>query len=58
MDGEKVALWMQYGVDSSARHKLTRTIVFPSFRLLPVRTLAHVMYNVEDGDLLRIILND
>jgi hypothetical protein len=39
MDGEKVALWMQYGVDSVAKPKLTRTIIFPTFRLLPVRTL-------------------
>ena len=36
MDGEKVALWMRYGVDSSARPKLSRTLVFPSYRLLPV----------------------
>jgi hypothetical protein len=58
MDGEKVALWMQYGVDSNAKPKLSRTIIFPTFRLLPVRTLAHMMYNVEDGDLPRILIND
>lgn len=58
MAGEKVALWMQYGVDSNAHPKLSRTMVFPTFRLLPVRTIAHMMYNVEDGDLPRIIIND
>lgn len=58
MDGEKVALWMQYGVDSSARPKLSRTLVFPSYRLLPVKTIAHMTYNVEDNDLPRILIND
>lgn len=58
MGGAKVALWIQYGVDSSARPKLSRTLVFPSYRLLPVRTIAHMMYNVEDNDLPRILIND
>ncbi|WP_207955566.1 hypothetical protein [Segetibacter sp. 3557_3] len=58
MGGEKVALWMQYGVDSIARSKISRTMVFPTFRLLPVRTIAHMTYNVEDGDLPRILIND
>ena len=58
MDGEKVALWMQYGVDSNAKPTLSRTLVFPTFRLLPVRTIAHMMYNVEDNDLPRILIND
>ena len=58
MAGEKVAMWMQYGVDSSAKPKLSRTMVFPSFRLLPQRTIAHMTYNVEDNDLPRIYIND
>ncbi len=58
MDGEKVALWMQYSVDSSAKSKISRTIIFPTFRLLPVRTLAHMMYSVEDSDLPRILINE
>jgi hypothetical protein len=58
MGGERVAMWMQYGVDSSARPKLSRTMVFPSFRLLPQRTIAHMTYNVEDNDLPRIYIND
>lgn len=58
MAGEKVALWMQYGVDSSGRSKLSRTVVFPTFRLLPQRTIAHMTYNVEDVELSRIYIND
>jgi hypothetical protein len=58
MAGGKVAMWMQYGVDSNAKPKLSRTMVFPSFRLLPQRTIAHMTYNVEDGDLPRIYIND
>jgi hypothetical protein len=58
MDGEKVALWMRYGVDSNAKPNLSRTLVFPTFRLLPVKTIAHMMYNVEDNDLPRILIND
>ncbi len=58
MDGQRVALWMQYGVDSNASPKLSRTIIFPSYRLLPVRTIAHMMYNVEDNELPRILVND
>src|SRR5215204_5311009 len=41
MSGEKVSLWMQYGVDTSGKSILNRTVVFPTFRLLPVRTIAH-----------------
>lgn len=58
MGGEKIAVWMQYGVDSNAKPKLSRTFVFPSFRLLPQRTIAHMTYNVEDDDLPRIYIND
>ncbi len=58
MGGEKVALWMQYAVDSNAKPRLSRTIVFPTFRLLPQKTIAHMTYNVEDNDLARIYIND
>src|SRR6476620_300346 len=44
MGGEKVALWMQYGVDTSGKAVLNRTLVFPTFRLLPQNTIAHMMY--------------
>ena len=49
---------MQYGVDSNAKPWFIRTMVFPTFRLLPVRTIASMMYNINDGDLPRILIND
>ena len=58
MAGEKVALWMQYGVDTSGKAKLNRTLVFPTHRLLPQRTIAHLMYDVKDEELPRFIIND
>src|SRR6187401_2781825 len=58
MSGEKVSLWMQYSVDTSGKANFIRTIVFPTYRLLPSRTTAHMMYNVNDGDLPRFLIND
>ena len=58
MGGEKIAMWMQYAIDSSTKPKLSRTLVFPTFRFLPHRTIAHMTYNVEDNDLPRIYIND
>jgi len=58
MSGQKVSLWMEYGVDSNAKPWFVRTMVFPTFRLLPVRTIASMMYNINDDDLPRILIND
>ena len=58
MSGEQVSLWLQYGVDTSGRPVMNRTMVFPTFRLLPQRTTAHMMYDVKDEELPRFILND
>ncbi|MFT3827183.1 MAG: hypothetical protein QM731_24870 [Chitinophagaceae bacterium] len=58
MSGEKVSLWVQYGVDTSGKPMLNRTMVFPTFRLLPVKTTASMMYNVTDNDLPRVMIND
>jgi len=58
MSGEKVSLWMQYGVDSSGASSYVRTIVFPTHRLLPQRTVAHMTYEVTDRDLPRFFIND
>ncbi|TCJ19666.1 hypothetical protein EPD60_00205 [Flaviaesturariibacter flavus] len=58
MAGEKIALWMQYGVDTSGRAQTTRTLVFPTYRLLPQRTIAHMMYDVKDAELPRVLVND
>jgi hypothetical protein len=58
MSGEKVSLWLQYGVDTSGKLSVNRTMVFPTFRLLPVRTTASMMYNVTDAELPRFLIND
>ncbi|MBA4198117.1 MAG: hypothetical protein C0459_11245 [Chitinophaga sp.] len=58
MSGEKVSLWLQYGVDTSGKISLNRTMVFPTFRMLPVRTTASMMYNVTDAELPRFLIND
>lgn len=58
MSGEKIALWIQYSVDTSGKLSLNRSFVFPTFRLLPVRTIAHMMYSVTDEELPRFLIND
>ena len=58
MSGEKVSLWVQYGVNEKGQATLDRTMVFPSFRLLPVRTIASMTYNITDGELPRFLIND
>ena len=58
MSGEKVSLWMQYAVDTGGRSSYVRTIVFPTYRLLPQRTIAHMTYNVNDNELPRFLVND
>ncbi|MBV9986729.1 MAG: hypothetical protein JO301_03565, partial [Chitinophagaceae bacterium] len=58
MSGEKISLWVQYGVDTSGRLSLNRTMVFPTFRMLPVRTTASMMYNITDAELPRFLIND
>lgn len=58
MSGQKVSLWLQYQVDEKKAPSFTRTFVFPTFRLLPARTIASMMYSVEDENLPRILIND
>ncbi len=58
MSGQQVSLWMQYGVDTSGRSNYIRTIVFPTYRLLPQRTIAHMTYDVTDRDLPRFYIAD
>ena len=58
MSGEKVSMWLQYGVDTSGKATLNRTMVFPTFRLLPQRTIGSMMYNVTGEELPRILIND
>ena len=58
MSGEKISVWVQYGVNADGQPSLNRTMVFPSFRLLPVRTLASMTYNITDAELPRFLIND
>lgn len=58
MSGQKVSLWLQYGVDESKKPSYVRTFVYPTFRLLPARTISSMMYSVDDENLPRILLND
>ncbi|HEX6431554.1 MAG TPA: hypothetical protein VF008_27875, partial [Niastella sp.] len=58
MSGEKISVWVQYGVNADGQPSLNRTMVFPTFRLLPVRTLASMTYNITDGELPRFLIND
>ncbi|HEY1167277.1 MAG TPA: hypothetical protein VGE90_19020 [Chitinophaga sp.] len=57
MSGKQVSLWVQYEADTASALHLTRTLVFPSFRLLPNNTHASMMYNIADRDLPRILIN-
>ena len=58
MSGEKISMWVQYGVDTSGKLNLNRSFVFPTFRLLPQRTVSSMMYSVADNDLPRFFIND
>lgn len=51
MAGEKVALWVKYGIDQAGASSLYRTLVFPTFRKLPVNTKSHITYSFSDSDL-------
>src|ERR1700750_1653941 len=54
MSGEKVSLWVAYNVDPSKACHITRTVVFPTFRMLPDDTRSHIAYTFDDNALPRI----
>jgi hypothetical protein len=58
MSGEKVSLWVKYGVDTSGSANVTRTVVFPTFRMLPDDTRSHIAYTFHDNELPRIYINN
>jgi hypothetical protein len=58
MSGEKVSLWVKYGIDTSGFANLTRTVVFPTFRMLPDDTRSHITYTFHDNELPRIYINN
>jgi len=57
MSGEKVSLWVSYSIDSSGVSKIIRTVVFPTFRMLPDDTRSHIAYTFNDNELPRIYIN-
>nr|WP_121273213.1 hypothetical protein [Pedobacter schmidteae] len=57
MAGEKVAIWVEYGLDSLKRAKINRTLVFPTFRMLPDGTRTHISYSYQDIELPRFYIN-
>ncbi|WP_448103774.1 hypothetical protein [Pedobacter panaciterrae] len=58
MAGEKVALWVEYGLDSNRKSKISRTVVFPTFRMLPDGTRTHISYSFQDNELPRFYINN
>jgi hypothetical protein len=57
MSGELVSLWVGYSVDSSRNLSVTRTVIFPTFRLKPNDTHGTMMTTFTDQDLPRFFLN-
>jgi hypothetical protein len=58
MSGEKVSLWVEYGVDTSGILNINRTVVFPTFRMLPDNTRSHISYTFRDNELPRFYINN
>jgi hypothetical protein len=58
MSGEKVSVWVQYGLDSAGRSSISRTVVFPTFRMLPDGTRTHIDYTFQDSGLPRVYINN
>jgi hypothetical protein len=58
MSGEKVSVWVQYGLDSAGRSSVLRTVVFPTFRMLPDGTRTHIDYTFQDNGLPRFYINN
>jgi len=58
MSGEKVSVVISYEVDSLRASHISRTIVFPTFRLEPNRTHSSMMYTVSEEDFPRLLIND
>ncbi|HWW37723.1 hypothetical protein [Pedobacter sp.] len=58
MSGEKVSLWVAYQVDQAGVIRLSRKVVFPTFRMLPDETRSHIAYTFEDNELPRMYINN
>ena len=58
MSGEKVSLWVEYGIDTAGICNINRTVVFPTFRMLPDNTRSHISYTFHDDELPRFYINN
>ncbi len=58
MSGQQVSLWINYGIDSAKSPYLSRTMVFPGFRLAPNNTHSSMMYTVNEDDLPRFFIDN
>lgn len=58
MSGEKVSLWINYGIDTAGITSIVRKVVFPTFRMLPDDTRSHITYTFDDNELPRIYINN
>jgi hypothetical protein len=57
MSGEQVSLWLQYEVTSERRAVLSRTVVFPGYRIVPNDTHGSLMFTFKDADLPRFFID-
>lgn len=57
MAGEKASLWIKYNVDSGRTSRIARTIVFPTFRMLPDETRSHVSFTFTDDELPKMFVD-
>ncbi len=57
MSGQKTSLWVKYEIDCAGVSRLTRTVVFPTFRMLPDDTRSHVSFTFSDDELPKIFCN-
>jgi len=58
MSGEKVSLWVSYRIDTPGVAKIIRTVVFPTFRMLPDDTRSNIAYTFQDDELPRIYIDN
>ncbi|MEP6751082.1 MAG: hypothetical protein ABJB86_25325, partial [Bacteroidota bacterium] len=58
MSGTRASLWIKYSIDSAKHLQLSRTVVFPSFRLRPNDTHASLMFTFKDEDLPRFFIDE
>jgi len=56
MSGTRASLWIKYSTDTGSHLQLSRTVIFPSFRLRPNDTHASLMYSFGDADLPRFFI--